>query len=462
MTATDDAATEDSTIPWHLAGNNAPVFDELTATDLEVTGSIPPELNGRYFRNGANPQSGTSEHWFLGDGMVHGVELAGGKANWYRNRYVRTPVFNNPDKTRMEMYLDPETLAFDHNVSTANTHVIGHHGRIFALEEGSFPFELSREIDTVGPCTFDSKLATAMTAHPKICPETGELLLFGYSSLPPYLVYHRVDAGGKLVQSSEITVNGPTMMHDFVVSRNHTIFMDLPMIFDMELAMSGGMPIRWSDDYPARFGVLPRQGSDADVQWFDIDPCYVFHTLNAHDDGDDVVVTGCRIRELWRDSSDIGVSEDANSADAPMMWEWRLDRSTGAVSERQLDDRPSEFPRVPDARVGLDSRYGYTMAMGDGGFSAGTIFKYDMANDAARTEHVLPAGHVPGEPSFVPAAGATSEDDGYLMTYVYAEDTNSSYLVILDASNMAAQPVARVHLPRRVPTGFHGSWIADS
>ena len=179
-------ATEETTdLPWHLTGNRAPVFDEVTLTDLEVKGAIPTDLRGRYFRNGANPQTGHSNHWFLGDGMIHGVELADGKANWYRNRYVRTPMYANPDKDRMELYLDPETLSFDYNVSVANTHVIGHGGRIFALEEGSFPFELTPEADTIGPCDFDGKLTTAMTAHPKMCPETGELLMFGYSSLPP-------------------------------------------------------------------------------------------------------------------------------------------------------------------------------------------------------------------------------------------------------------------------------------
>ncbi len=461
MTATDENTATTEEKPWHLSGNNAPVFDEVTLTDLEVKGAIPPELSGRYFRNGANPQTGFSDHWFSGDGMVHGIEVNNGKAQWYRNRYVRTPMHANPDKARMDLYLNPETLAFDHNVSTANTHVIGHAGKILALEEGSFPYELTQQIDTVGPHTYDGKLTTAMTAHPKVCAETGELLFFGYSSMPPYLVYHRATADGQLVQSTEITVNGPTMMHDFVVSRNYSIFMDLPMVFDMELAMSGGMPIRWSDDYPARMGVMPRAGSDADVQWFDVNPCYVFHTLNAHEVGDEVVITGCRIKELWRQSSDIGFDDGSGEDSAPMMWEWRLNRATGKVSERQIDDRGSEFPRVPDSLVGLKSRFGYTMGMAEPG-DAGTVFKYDMdINGGTRTEHVFPVGHVPGEPSFVPAAGATNEDDGYLMTYVYAGDTDTSYLVMLDASNVAADPVAEIHLPRRVPTGFHGSWIAD-
>ncbi|MGI9643683.1 MAG: carotenoid oxygenase family protein [Ilumatobacteraceae bacterium] len=462
MTATEsNETTTDADKAWHLRENRAPVFDEVTLTGLEVKGAIPPELEGRYVRNGANPQTGESAHWFLGDGMIHGIELSGGTANWYKNRYVRTECYANPGVERMDMYLDTETLKFDYTVGVANTHVIGHGGQVLALEEGSFPYVLTNDLDTVGPNDYEGKLVTAMTAHPKICPETGELLFFGYSSLPPYLVYHRVDASGKLVQSEQISVTGPTMMHDFVVSRNHAVFMDLPAIFDMELAMAGGMPIRWSDDYPARFGVMPREGTDADVQWFDVDPCYVFHTLNAHDDGDEVVVRGCRVPEIWRDSADIGDADVIDPEMTPKMWEWRFNRATGSYTEQQLDDRSSEFPRVADSIVGLPNRYGYTMSTSFLDGTVGEIFKYDMANGGARTSHVFEKGQVPGEPVFVPAEGGTNEDDGYLMTYVHDETTDTSHLTILDASNIEADPVAEVHLPRRVPAGFHGSWIAD-
>ncbi|MDH3754673.1 MAG: carotenoid oxygenase family protein [Acidimicrobiia bacterium] len=457
MTATDQNETTDE-LPFHLTGNMAPIAEERTLTDLEVTGAIPPELSGRYFRNGANPQTGWSDHWFLGDGMIHGIELGNGKANWYRNRYVRTPLIENPGVERMDLYMDPETITFNYDVSTANTHVIGHAGKILALEEGAFPYEITPELETVGAHDYDGKLTTAMTAHPKVCPETGELLFFGYSSLPPYLTYHRASRSGELLQSTEITVNGPTMMHDMVATRHHSIFLDLPAVFDMELAMQGGMPIRWSDDYPARFGVMPRAGTDADVQWFDVDPCYMFHSLNGHDDGDEVVITGCRVREIWRDSADIG-GGDFDPTMGPHMWEWRLDRSTGAVRERQLDDQPTEFPRVPDTRVGVVSRYGYTMSFASDG-AGGEILKYDMT-DASKTAHRFPGGHSPGEPVFVPAAGAKSEDDGYVLTYVHDESSDTSYLVILDASDIGAAPAAEVHLPYRIPAGFHGSWIAD-
>ncbi len=452
----------DKATPWHLRDNNAPIDQEVTVDRLEVTGAIPTDLNGRFFRNGANPVSGWSLHWFIGDGMIHGIELAGGQANWYRNRWVRTPMFDNPGADRTELALDPETFTFDLAVSAANTHIISHGGRILALEEGAFPYEVTPELDTVGPYTFDGALTTAMTAHPKVCPETGELLFFGmtYGIEPPYFTYYRATADGVLAQATPISVKGPSMSHDFAVSRNHTVVLDMPAVFNLELAMQGGMPFRWDPDYGARIGVLPREGDDDDVKWFEVEDGYVFHTLNAHDDGDEVVVRGCRVPEIWVDDSAMAM-DDTDPDDAPKLYEWRLNMASGAVSERLLDDRSSEFPRVADAEAGLDARYGYTMSVLPDG-AAGELIKYDLADGASRTSHIFPNGHTPGEPVFVEAEGATNADDGYLMTFVYAADTDSSYLAILDASNMSAEPLATIATPHRVPTGFHGSWIPDA
>ena len=447
--------------PWHVSGSRKPVFDEVTLTDLEVKGEIPRELYGRYFRNTANPQIGYSEHWFIGDGMIHGVELKDGRASWYRNRWVRTPMFDHPGVDRITLALDTEKLTVDHSVSAANTHIIGHGGKILALEEGSFPYEVTSELDTVGPHTFGGKLKGPFTAHPKSCPDTGEMLAFGYSPIPPYLTYLRVDPRGNLIQSTEITVTGPTMMHDFAATRRHAIFMDLPAIFDMELAAKGGMPVRWSDDYPARFGVMPREGGDDDVKWFDVEPCYCFHTMNAFDDGDEVVVYGMRLPEIWRVSSAMDLSAAPLSGQPPRLHEWRLDMTSGSVKERYLDDEAAEFPRIPDAVQGHPMRYGYTLGFGDpsGAGMGGAVYKYDLPNGGTKEVHRFPAGHEPGESVFVPAAGARAEDDGYLMTYVWNPDTDTSYMVILDAANVSAEPLAEIHIPRRVVSGFHSSWI---
>lgn len=426
-----------------LKDNFAPTFEEVTETELKVTGSIPPELNGRYLRNGANPQTGESMHWFMGNGMIHGVELSAGKANWYRNRYVRTPALAGSGAD-VEMG--------DLSQSLANTHIIGHAGKILALEEGHWPFELTPELETVGPHTYDGKLNTGMTAHPKICPKTGELLFFAYGMMPPYLTYHRASATGELVQSEVIEVPGATMVHDFNVTENFVVFMDLPLVWDFEYMEKNGIPIRWDEEYGARLGVMPRNGSNKDVVWYDIDPCYVYHPLNSYEDGNDIVIDVCRMSHSMKEGA-----KDVS----PVMHRWTIHRDTGKVSETPLDDTPVDFPRVPDALIGQKHRFGYTAEFG-GGLPAAVAFrKYDLQTGAS-TAHQLGAGRQGGEPVFVPAANGTSEDDGYLLSLVYDGATNTSELVIVDASTMSDEPVARVHLPTRVPAGFHGSWVADA
>ncbi|MFP6624666.1 MAG: carotenoid oxygenase family protein [Myxococcota bacterium] len=435
-------------LPFHLTGNFAPVFEERTEFDLDVTGAIPPELCGRFFRNGSNPQSGFSFHWFVGNGMVHGVELQSGKATWYRNRYVQTPLLLDPDGLRTG-----EDGFTDRERSCANTHVISHGGKILALEEGSFPFELTKELETVGAHDYAGKLDTAMTAHPRICPETGELLFFGYGQVKPYLVYYRVAADGTCVQREEIDVKGPTMMHDWNVTRNHVIFMDLPMVFDAEAAAQGGMPIRWSDDYGARLGVMPRNGTNDDVVWHEIDPCYVFHPMNSYEDGDRIILDVARFEKLAFGPQD-------GEGTPAMLHRWVIDTKTGRVANEPLDDSPADFPRVNDRVVGLEHRYGYMAGMGDGAETLGaTLLKYDLQT-GKRQRHDL-NGCQSGEPVLAASPGASGEDEGWVMTFAYDPATDKSDLILIDATDFEKPPVARIHLPTRVPFGFHGSWIPD-
>jgi carotenoid cleavage dioxygenase len=293
-----------------------------------------------------------------------------------------------------------------------------------------------------------------MTAHPKLCPRTGELHFFAYSWAPPFLTYHRADAGGRLVQSEVIEVPGPTMMHDFAITERHVVFMDLPLVFDLELAMAGSMPYRWSDEYGARVGVMPRGGTGADVRWLEVAPCYVFHPLNAYDDERSAVVMDVvRYPELWRSGF---------SGPPAHLHRWRIDAAAGRVSEAPLDDRAIEFPRVDERRVGLPHRYGYAVDTGRGAdeFSATSLVKYDLRAGAS-TAHDFGPGRVPAEPVFVPASPTAGEDEGWLLTYVYDAARDGSDLVILDAADFTGKAVATIALPQRVPFGFHGSWIPD-
>jgi carotenoid cleavage dioxygenase len=200
---------------------------------------------------------------------------------------------------------------------------------------------------------------------------------------------------------------------------------------------------------------MPRTGTDADVRWFDVNPCYVFHPMNAYEDGDRIVLDVARYEHIWK-----GGSMDFPP---PMLWRWTIDTARGTVTEEQIDDRSAEFPRVSDAVVGRKHRYGYEMSMGDAGFGevdAGAILKYDRQH-GTRTSIELGKGRVCGEAVFAPAANAQHEDDGYLMTFIYDAPSDTSEFVVFDAASMSPDPVATVALPR-VPFGFHGSWVPAS
>ncbi len=431
-------------VPFHLRGNYAPIDDELTLIDLPVVGAIPPALSGVYMRNGPNPKHGATAHWFFGDGMLHGLRLENGRAAWYRNRWVRTACFDGQSR------LDPASFG-DRRVTAANTHVVRHAGRLFALEEGAFPFEIDAQMQSIGPYDFSGALQTAFTAHPKICPETGEMHAFGYAFMPPWLTYHQIGADGRLQRSIEIPVKGPTMIHDFGMTRTHIVFMDLPIVFDLNLAMRGKNPFRWSDEYGARLGVMPRGGDAADVRWIEIEPCYVFHPANAYDDGDAIVMEVCRFESMWRGQA---TTFDSSS----FLHQWRIDLKTMRVQERPLDEMVSEFPRIDDRRAGLRNRYVYSSgaAPRPGAVEFDHVLKFDRQT-GARMHKAFPNAAL-SEFAFAP--GGPGEDEGWLMGFVFDKTRAASDFVILDAQTM--QETARVALPRRVPHGFHGNWFVDA
>jgi carotenoid cleavage dioxygenase len=443
------SASGSEDLPFHLQGNYAPVTREVTATDLPVEGTIPPELVGTYYRNGPNPRSGESPHWFLGDGMVHGVHLERGSARWYRNRYVQTRYLTEGEE---EVVFVDDQGRIDRTAGKANTNIVGHAGKLFALVENAFPTQLTRELDTVGPHDFGGRLTTAVTAHPKLCPTSGEMHFFGYSFAPPFLTYHVADAAGELVKSVEIPVPGPTMVHDFAITDRHVLFMDLPVVFSGERLLEGGMPYGWSDEYGARLGVMPRGGSAEDLFWFEIEPCYVFHPMNAFSDGNQVVLDVARYPELWRKSA-----ADFRTAS---LHRFTLDLSAGSVKEEGLDDRGIEFPRIDPRVEGLAHRFGYAVRFASAVNEPALplLIQYDLTGGGVR-EHDFGPGRAPGEAVFVPASDTAAEDEGWVLTLVYDRGRNASELAILDASRFDAPPVAMVKLPQRVPFGFHGNWV---
>lgn len=455
--------TPTSTNPY-LNGNHGPVLHEITApeSELDVTGTIPAELNGRYVRNGPNPlvaPDPDTYHWFIGDGMLHGLRLREGRAEWYRNRWVRSgPVARalgeEPKSGRVHGGMD----------FGPNTNVIGHAGRTLALvEAGAMAYEVTDELETVGPFDFGGTLSGGYTAHPKKDPRTGELVavsyFFGWGNDVEVTI---VSPEGGVTSSRNVAMGGSVSLHDCAITPRYVVLYDLPVVFDADAAMSGArFPYRWFDDYHARIGLLPRHPVDGvDVVWHDINPCYVFHTLNAFDDvdgGAGITLDVVRHPSMFR-TSFLGPAEGT-----PTLERWTVDGLGGPVKEEQLDDHSQEFPRADERRLGLPYRYGYGVFTDRGGDVVGTengIIRHDLVGGTSEVRRFGPTAQV-GEAVFVPRTESGDESDGWLMALVYEGTTDVSSLYILNAEDLSGTPQAVITLPQRVPVGFHGNWIPD-
>jgi carotenoid cleavage dioxygenase-like enzyme len=451
----------------YVEGIYAPVPSERTATDLRVHGAIPADLRGVFAQNSPNaalPPLGFP-HWFDGDGMVHAVHLDGGRAT-YRNRWVQTKKLA-ADRAAGRQLRPGILMPFDPadatpEPDTANTDLVWHGGDLLALHYlGGEPYRLDPvTLETRGVHGYGGALDCGVAAHPKVCPSTGEMMFidFGFREAP-WLRYGVVDGAGRLVHRLDVDIPQPTFMHDIAITRNHTVFLDLPMTWDRAALAAGRRKIRFDKQAPSRFGVVPRHGSE--VRWFETRACYAYHTINAWEeqdaDGNTVVhMTGCRIDDpipTTPHDSEPTIPRLTFLRLVPFLWKWTFNLGTGAVTSEQLDDVATEFPRMNDRHLGTRTRFSWNPRVGpaptlvfDG------LIKYDDQGPAITHEYRDGVG---GEAVFAPRPGATAEDDGWMLVYVH--DGRGSELRILDAATMDL--AARIELPQRVPFGFHAAWV---
>jgi carotenoid cleavage dioxygenase len=451
----------------YLEGNFAPVREEITTETLQVIGELPPDLSGMFLRNGPNPQWSPigQYHWFDGDGMLHGVRIQNGRAS-YRNRYVRTrgwQIEQEAGKAIWSGLLEPPQMdnPYGPGKNTANTALIWHAGQMMALWEGGAPHAIEvPTLGTIGEYTYNGKLGSPFTAHPKVDPVTGEMMFFGYSFAPPYLQYSVVSPTGELLRTVPIELPMAVMMHDFAITENSTIFMDLPLTFSQSRMQRGEPVLMFEHNQPSRFGIVPRHGDNSKIRWFESPACYVFHTLNAYEEGDEVVLIACRMS-----STSVLMPEDTASnseGDIPKLYRWRFNLNTGTVREEMLDDVPSEFPRVNENFLGRQTRYGYAGRMTRGSMPLfDAALKYDLTTGKSQT-HEFGQGCYGGEAVFVPHPSGKDEDEGWLITFVHNSTKETSELVVINARDLTSEPVARVLIPQRVPYGFHGAWIGEA
>ncbi len=449
-----------------LTGVYAPIDDELDAADLQITGELPAGLRGSFWRNGPNQVFAPlgRYHVFDGDGMIHALDLDGEGGARYRNRWVASAGLGAEREAGRALFgglsefrLPPQDVIdrVGGMKNTANTHVIRHAGRTLALMEAARPTEMDADLNTIGEYDFGGALQGPMTAHPKEDPVTGELVFFGYSPFAPFLRVHAASPDGTITWSTPIYLPGPVMMHDFAITATKVVIFDLPAVFDLQALLGGGEGIRWDPDHGARIGVLDRGAPGDTIRWVDVDPFWVFHFLNAHDDGDQVVVTGCRAPRLNTAFGDAVLEAPSR----PVLHRWRIDPGAGTVATEQLDDRPGDFPRIDDRLAGLDARYGYvgrTRRWDEVEAEFDGVIRHDLHAGTSIT-----AGYGPdalaGEPVYAPNADDPAEDAGFVLNWVYDRREGTSSMVVLAASTL--EELARVRAPRRVPFGFHGSFF---
>ena len=440
-----------------MVGIHAPVNTEQSLRNLAVTGSIPLELNGRYIRIGPNPitaPKAASHHWFLGDGMVHGVRLENGKALWYKNRWIRSTAVST---ALGEAPAPGPRLRSD----TVNTNVIGHANKIWAcVEAGGFPVELSNDLDTVAHNPFDGTLQGSFSAHTHRDTLTGELHSICYNAANDSEIRHVVvNAAGKVTREERIPVkNGPSI-HDCMITKNYVIILDLPVTFSMKALVAGfGFPYKWNPEHPARVGLLPRNGSSADIVWCPVAPCYAFHPSNAFENDDGTVTL-----DLVTHATMFAESTQGPDSRDVAFERWTIDPSQHSVARKTISSDAQEFPRANENYTGQPYRYAYTVALKidkDNQFTASQyVYKYDLQT-GTRSHYDFGSTQYPSEFVFVPKPHSSAEDDGWLMGYVVNLQTQASELVILNAGDLSHQ--ASVQIPSRIPSGFHGNWIAQT
>lgn len=419
---------------YYLQGNYAPVKEIITEDNLEVIGSIPKELSGLYLRNGPNPIGSPNVkkyHWFTGEGMLHGVRIDEGKAIWYRNNLVG---------------------------SGNNTHVISHAGKIYAIAEaGDKPVEIDQQLNSLDTDPFHGTLETGFTAHTKFDSQSKELhgITYAFPRGSYEAHYVVIDKDGRVKRTDLLPLSSGTMLHECAITENYVLVLDLSITFALSKLAKGYFPFSWNDDHQARIGLLNRKSDNVEIKWFNIDPCYFFHTVNAYEDQQgNVVVHAMRYQRLFDEDWNGPFTEFPS-----LLTRWTLNLANGNASEQQLDDLPAEFPRMHPHLNGKFNRFGYLLGTGLGVKpDFGRIIKYDFVNKSNEV-YELGEGKEGAESVFIPSENQKNEDDGYLMTYVYDKASDKSNLVIFHAQNIKSGPIAQIKLPQRVPFGFHGNWV---
>jgi carotenoid cleavage dioxygenase len=463
----------------YLNGAWTPLHEEIDLLDPEVIGTIPHDIDGVYLRNTENQvtQPLGRYHPFDGDGMLHAISIADGRAE-YRNRIVPTAGLLAEQKAGQALWagllespkksLRPGVGVTGHLKDASSTDVVVHGGvalSTFYQCGQAYQFD-PFTLQCYGPASWVPP--GGISAHCKTDQASGELLFFNYSATAPYLHYGVLDRNHQLRHYTPIELPGARLPHDLAFSKNYTIFNDLPLFADPQLAAQRKYAVRFYPELPSRWGLLPRHGQPQEIRWFESKPTYVLHYLNAYEEGDEVILDGYYQEQPMPDGPSPHSPQVAPEyarmaafldqyAFQPRLHRWRFNLKTGQTSEAHLDPRLLEFGTFNQDYAGRKYRYAYSAIPEPGWFLFCGVVKHDLETGES-SEYRFGPNRFGSEAPFVPRINAKDEDDGYLISFVTDLNTHRSECVLLDAKNIAAGPVCRILLPHQISSGTHACW----
>lgn len=458
-----------------LEGIFAPLNTEHEIHTCEVVGEIPMALNGILFKIGSNPQYVYSDnyHLFEGDGMIHALILNSGKASCY-NKWVRTEKFNKERKEQKAVFAgfrDKEKMSQLMSgmvTDTVNTNVIWHGGKLLALNEATMPYEINPDnLATIGKFDFANKLNSSMTAHPRICAKTGELILFNYLSREinsKHIDYYVADKDNNITHNVKLEVPYKSLMHDFAITEDYTIFALFPLTSNIRRLLDGGELYNWEPNLGCYFGIMPRYGTSDDCVWIhQEEPGLAIHIVSAYQENGLLIFDACYTDNIPDTAN--GFKVDSEEVFPSYLTRWTFDLTTKTIiSKVKLDNVACEFPKIDERYTGLKYNHIYmaeTKHSNWYGHDYDAISHYNALTKVKQV-HEFGVDSTPLEPIFVPQNKTSVEGDGFLLVYVYRKLENRSDLVILDAQNIAKTPLAIIKLPYRVPFTFHGTFVSTA
>ncbi len=459
----------------YLNGAWTPQLEQVTATELDVIeGAIPHDIDGIYLRNTENQIHDPlgRYHPFDGDGMIHQINFQNGTAS-YRNRFVLTRCFDAEQEAGRSLWgglmdgpgvsVRPGFGAHGRLKDSSSTDIIVHAGKaISTFYQCGEAYILDPEtLAQEGPAPWVP--LDGISAHPKVDDRTGELMFFNYSKYVPYMHYGVVDRAGELTTYIPVPIAGPRLPHDMIYSENWAIINDLPLFWDAELLKRDIHAARMHDGLPSRFGLIPRRGDPQAIRWFEAEPTYILHFLNAYEDRDDVVMDAYfqedpmpRPIENADGYGHMMAYVDEHSF-KPKLHRWRFNLADGTTREERLDDRILEFGTINQRRAGQRHRYVYSSTAKPGWFLFNGFVKHDL--DTGQSWHLpLAEGRFASEAPFAPRTSAVDEDDGYLVSFITDENRGTSECILIDCKHFDAGPVCRIALPHKISSGTHAHW----